>query len=230
MGIYAIGDLHLSLKKQKSMDRFGEIWVNHEKKIQKNWTKIIKEEDTIVLLGDNSWATHLEDARPDLEWICCLKGKKIIICGNHDYWWSSTSKLQKEFPHLLFLKNDFATYGQIAICGTRGWLCPNDTYYTPSDFKIYNREQTRLKFSINKAIQAGYESIVLFLHFPPTNDKKEHSAFMEIIKQYPQIKKVVYAHLHGQHCFDASITGIYKNVEYFLVSSDYLNFKPKKII
>ena len=230
MGLYAIGDLHLSFKKEKTMDKFGENWVNHDKKIQKNWIETVKEEDTIVLLGDTSWAVHLEDVRPDLEWISSLEGKKIVVNGNHDYWWSSTSRLQKEFPNFLFLKNDFTVYKTTALCASRGWLCPNDTYYTPNDLKIYNREQMRLKLSINRAVQAGYETIILFLHFPPTNDKKENSGFMEIIKQYPQIKKVVYAHLHGKDSFDASIKGVHENIEYFLVSSDYLDFKPKRIL
>lgn len=230
MSLFAIGDLHLSFGTDKPMDIFGQHWVEHYKKIEKNWKETVTQEDTVLIAGDISWALRLEQVKPDLDFVQSLPGKKILIAGNHDYWWSSTAKIQSLYQEMKFIRNDFDKYGDIAICGSRGWLCPNDMYYMPQDEKIYKREQIRLKNSIESALRAGYQKIVLLLHFPPTNDKKENSAFLELIHQYPEIKWVVYGHLHGETSFHTSIEGNDKGVEYYLVSCDYLDFKLLKIL
>lgn len=229
MGLYAISDLHLSYSVNKPMDVFGSQWENHDQKLKERWLKTIGAEDTVLLPGDLSWGKRLEEARLDLEWIQNLPGKKILVRGNHDYWWNSTSKVQAMFPTLFFLKNSYYDYQGIAICGTRGWICPNDTYFTKQDEKIYKREQTRLSLSLQAAVEKGYQCIYLMLHFPPVNDKREPSAFLEIIKKYPQIKKIIFGHLHNISPLDQSYQGIWNGWDYRLVSADYLDFWPKKL-
>lgn len=229
MGLYAISDLHLGFAIGKTMDCFGGQWVGHTKKIEHNWRETVKEEDTILLPGDLSWAGNLADATTDLKWIQSMPGKKVLMAGNHDYWWHSTSRLKESFPDMVFLRHDFFAYGEIAVCGSRGWLCPNDTYYTQEDEKIYQREQIRLKKSIETAIKSGFSEIYLMMHFPPTNDKKEWSGFLDIISAYPQITKIIYGHLHGEDSFGTSYEGLIDGREYYLVSGDYLKFWPLRI-
>jgi len=230
MSLYAIGDLHFGQSLEKPMDIFGENWKNHEQKIVDHWNKVVKEEDTVLIAGDISWGMRIEEARPHLDTIACLPGRKICIEGNHDFWWSSTARVRKAFPDLIFLKNDCVFYEDIAICGSRGWICPRDTFFTPADEKIYLREQIRLKLSISEALRQGAKRIILFMHYPPTNDKKQASGFTEIINKYPQIEKVIYAHIHGDGAKRSSLTGRHNNAEYFFVSADYLDFCPKKIV
>ncbi len=228
MSLFVIGDLHLSFAREKPMDIFGDNWKNHEKKIEDNWKKLVTCEDTVLIPGDISWGLELEDAKPDLDFINELPGKKILISGNHDYWWSSTSKVQSRYPEMKFLKNEHTFYEDIAICGSRGWICPNDSYFTEHDRKIYNREQIRLRLSLDSAMRRGAKRIILMMHYPPTNDKKENSAFLDIIGEYP-VETVVYGHLHGTAFFGAGLQGVVNGIEYHLVSSDYLDFAPKKI-
>lgn len=229
MALYAIGDLHLSLGKHKPMDIFGEHWKNHDEKIKKHWLENVNDSDTILLAGDISWGIDMVEAKPDLDLINSLPGKKIMITGNHDYWWSSVSKLNYAYPEIYFIRNDFTVYKDIAICGSKGWLCPNDTYFTDQDKKIYNRERARLKMSIQSAVNAGYKKIIVMMHYPPTNDKKEESAFTELFNQYDEIKQVIYGHLHGKGSFHSSLEGIRYGIKYSLISSDYLDFELLKI-
>lgn len=229
MGLYAISDLHLSFAKEKPMDIFGEQWKNHSQKIKENWEKTITHEDTVLLPGDLSWGNNMEEAKEDLFFINSLPGKKILLSGNHDHWWHSTAKCSLAFPDMVFLKNSFFLYEGIAVCGSRGWICPNDTYFTQQDIKLYKREQTRLKMSLDAAMRMGQKEIFVMMHFPPTNDKKELSEFVSIFHQYP-VKKVIYGHLHGENSFHSSYEGMVDGIEYHLVSCDYLDFKPKKIL
>lgn len=228
MSLYAISDLHLSLFKDKPMDIFGENWYNHSEKIKNNWQNIITDEDTILIAGDISWAKTMEEFQPDLEFIQKLNGNKIFIMGNHDYWWGSTQKLNAISDKMTFLKADICDYDKIAVCGTRGWLCPNDSFYTSHDEKIYKRECNRLKTALDMAIQKGYNDIYVMLHYPPVNDKQENSAFKELIEEY-KVKKVIYGHLHGTSSFKTGIQGKVDGVEYILTSCDFLDFMPVKI-
>lgn len=229
MGLFAIADLHLGQALGKPMDIFGEVWRNHTEKLRENWKKCVGPEDTVLIPGDISWAMNIEEARPDLEFIISLPGRKILLSGNHDYWWSSVNRIRSAFPELTFLRNDFSYYGDVAICGTRGWLCPNDSHYTSHDEKLYRREQIRLRLSLNSAWEAGFRRIIVMTHYPPTNDQKEPSGFTGLCEEYG-VEKVVYGHLHGEGAFSASVRGLFRGIEYTLVSADAVKFVPKKIL
>ncbi|MBR4283926.1 MAG: metallophosphoesterase [Anaerotignum sp.] len=229
MALYAIADLHFSFSTNKPMDIFGEHWKNHSQKIIDNWKNIVTEEDTVLLPGDLSWGMRIDEAAADLDVIYSLPGRKILLGGNHDYWWKSSSRLEACYPGMRFLKNDFDTYENWAVCGTRGWLCPNDVRFTEQDKKIYEREQVRLRLSLDAAMRNGAENIILMMHYPPMNDKKEDSAFTELFKEYP-IRKVVYGHLHGEASHATGFEGERYGVEYELVAADYIDFCPKRIL
>lgn len=229
MGLFAIADLHFSFSVDKPMDIFGEHWKKHSQKIIENWKEVVSEEDTVLLPGDLSWGMRIDEAAADLDVIYQLPGRKILLGGNHDYWWKSSSKLEARYLGMRFLKNDFDTYGDWAVCGTRGWLCPNDVRFTEQDKKIYEREQVRLRLSLDAAMRKGAEKIILMMHYPPMNDKKEDSAFTEIFKEYP-IRKVVYGHLHGETSHATGFEGERYGIEYELVAADYLDFCPKRIL
>jgi len=229
MALFAISDLHLSRARDKKMDVFGENWKDHDIKIEHNWRSLIKENDTVILGGDISWAMRLDEAIVDLDFVDKLPGRKIIHSGNHDYWWDSTSKLNTMFESISFLKNNFFTYNDYAICGSRGWLCPNDSHFSAHDEKIYKREALRCALSFDKAAESGYNKFIFTLHFPPTNDKKEKSGFLEIAEKY-QPHTVLYGHLHGVSSFNASIQGEIGGIFYKLVSADYIDFCPVKIL
>lgn len=231
MSLYAIADLHLSFAAPKPMDIFGSGWDNHVQRLEENWKKTVMEADTVLIPGDISWAMDLKDAVPDLAFLQALPGQKILLPGNHDYWWESLSKLHHQFPDLKFLKNNFYPYRQgWAVCGARGWTCPNEKQFTVHDKKCYNREQIRLRLSLDAALRAGFEQIVVMLHYPPTNEKKEPSGFTEIFDAYPQVKKVVYGHLHGQGAQYAGLRGRVNRVDYILAAGDYLDFTPLEIL
>ena len=228
MSIFAISDLHLSLYKNKTMDIFGDNWKNHHLKLKENWFSYVNSDDTVLIPGDISWSKTMSEFSPDINFIHSLPGKKIIVSGNHDYWWGSTAALNELYDDIFFLKNNFYPFENFALCGTRGWLCPNDTYFTSHDKKIYKREVGRLKLSLDMAINSGFDRIIVMLHYPPTNDKKESSLFVDVIKQYP-VEKVIYGHLHGNESFYSSYHGSIDKIEYILVSADFLDFKPVKI-
>lgn len=226
MKIYAIGDLHLPGGLNKSMERFG--WKNHQQKIFQDWDERVQEEDLVLLAGDISWAMNLEDAALDLQEISRRRGKKIMIKGNHDYWWASLTKMQQRFPAISFLYNNYFRFADYAICGTRGWLCPNDVWFGSEDLKIYRREINRLRLSLQEAKKNGAEKIICMIHYPPTNDKFEKSGFTDLFQEYG-VEKVIYGHLHGEESFSAGIQGYHEGIEYFLVSCDYLGFRLKTI-
>jgi len=228
MSLYTISDLHLGLNIEKPMDVFGEKWKDHPKKIRENWTKMIKEEDTVLISGDISWSLKAEDSVYDLDWIDELPGKKIIGKGNHDYWWSSITKLNSMYENTKFLQNNYYVYKNYAICGTRGWICPNANNFTKKDEKIFKRELIRLKLSLDEAKKNGFTKIIVMLHYPPTNEKLEESEMIKIFKEYG-VCKVIYGHLHGPALYRELYEGHIDGIEYILTSADYLNFSPKKI-
>lgn len=228
MALYAISDLHLSLSAEKPMDIFGENWYKHHEKIKANWLESITEEDTVLIGGDISWSMKIEDGKKELQWIHELPGKKIIIKGNHDYWWSSISKLNSMFDDMNFIQNNHFNYEDIGICGTRGWICPGTDRFEEADLKIYNRELNRLRLSLDSARKAGYTKIIAMIHYPPTNEKFEDSGFTEIFKEY-SIEKVIYGHLHGPFYYKV-LNGVKGDTEYILTSCDYINFKPIRLI
>lgn len=228
MGLFAISDLHLAFTQDKPMDIFGEKWCNHDEKIKQNWIEKVGEEDTVLIAGDISWSMKMEDGLKDLQWIHELPGKKIISKGNHDYWWGSIKKLNGLYEDINFVQNNFFTYGEYAICGTRGWNPPSEGKYTEHDKKIYSREQIRLRLSLDNAVKAGYKKIIVMIHFPPVNDKFEESDFTKIFKEY-NVEKVIYGHLHGPS-LRRVYEGINDEIEYIMTSCDYINFDPIKIL
>jgi predicted phosphohydrolase len=229
MSIYAIADLHLSLSGEKPMDIYGGEWVDHVKKTEANWRRAVGEGDTVLIAGDSSWALKQKDAEPDLRWIAALPGKKLLIRGNHDLWWTSVSRLNALDPSMCFLQNTHCEAEGIAICGSRGWICPGDSHFKAEDKKIYARELRRLEMSLASAEKAGLARKIAMLHFPPTNDRKEASGFVDLMRAYG-VSRVVYGHLHGADVFGRSIRGAHYGAEYNLVSLDYLACAPLKLV
>ncbi len=227
MSIYAISDLHLSFSEgvEKPMGVFGPEWVNHAERTKENWMKTVSEEDTVILAGDLSWGIRIEEAMDDLDWLAALPGKKVLIKGNHDLWWTSINKLNKLYENIFFVQNNYSLVGDVAICGTRGWICPGDNDFTAHDENIYKRELLRLRFSLEEAIKGGHTTIIGALHFPPTNDKMQGSGFTDLFTEYG-VKKVVYGHLHGKEAFSNGLEAILNGVEYRLVSLDRLKCEP----
>lgn len=240
MSIFAIGDLHLSIHEniEKPMDIFGGPWIGHVKKLQTEWDASLTGDDTMIIPGDISWALKLNEAMADLEWIHQRPGRKLLFKGNHDLWWSSTSRLNKLYSDIIFIQNDYFSLGDVAVCGSRGWVSPgNDPGnedYKLQDIKIYKRELLRLKMSLDAASADGFGKggkgrILGVLHFPPTNDRKEASGFTDLFTEYG-VSTVIYAHLHGSDNFARGLKGLFNGVDYKLVSLDYLKGKPVQIL
>jgi uncharacterized protein len=227
MGLYAISDLHLALSGEKPMDIFGEKWIKHDEKIKDNWLLKVKEEDTVLIAGDISWSIKMEEGLKELMWIHNLPGKKILIKGNHDYWWQGISKLNELYNDMNFIQNNFFTYEEYAICGTRGWVSPGENY-TSHDRKIYDREIIRLKLSLDAAVNEGYKKLIVMVHYPPTNERFSETEFIKVFKEY-NVEKVIYGHLHGPS-FSNILQGNVDGVEYILTSADYIDFNPIKIL
>ena len=224
--VFSISDLHLSFDQEKPMDIFGENWHNHADKIATDWLKKVAKDDIILIPGDISWGLKLEEAITDLEFIDKLPGRKIIIKGNHDYWWSSYSKI-KQLPlkTIDFIQNNSILAYGISYCGTRGWLLPEDGLLSEEDEKIYKRELQRLELSLKRAES---NHIVVLLHYPPFAKNGEASEFVQLMMSYG-VEKCVYGHIHRHFENRSFIEGIYQGIEYKLVSCDYLNFKLAQI-
>lgn len=224
MALYAIGDLHLCLGAPKPMDVFGGAWVGYMEKLR-HGLSVIGPEDTTVLLGDLSWALDLESAREDFAWINTIPGRKIILKGNHDYWWSTAAKFRKfceenRFWNMELLNNNFFEYGGYAICGTRGWFFDEDRS-GQHDEKIFKRELIRLEASLKAA---GDREKLVFLHYPPRYQGYSCPEILELLKKY-QVRQCFYGHLHGgSHRLAAQ--GLWDGVDFRLVSADYLDFRP----
>lgn len=226
MSVYAIGDLHLSGSLNKSMDMFGENWIGHWDKIQDSWRSLVSDDDWVLVPGDISWAMHLEEAIPDLQEIGDLPGQKILLKGNHDYWWQSLSKINAVLPPSIhLLQNNCIDIGDVVVCGTRGWSVPGSSEFLEQDRKIYNREVERLKLSIKGA--KDREKLVI-THYPPYNDKCEFNEFIDVFMEY-DIKRVLFGHIHGKGLWNLKEGNIF-GVDFSCVSCDYLNFKLKKIL
>lgn len=234
MSIYVIADLHLSFTQNKPMNIFGDNWTNHEEKIKQNWLEKVKPDDTVILPGDFSWATYLEDTKLDFEYLNNLPGKKILLKGNHDYWWTTLTSMRKfisdnNFENIDFLYNNSYLVEDKIIVGTRGWVLQD----TEESRKMINRENERLKLSLKNAIENFGEDkeIIVFMHYPPLSSKNLlnnlHLEFYKTMKQF-DVKRCYYGHLHGNSHMDA-IEGEIGGIDFNLVSADYLDFKVQKI-
>lgn len=228
MALYAISDLHLAFTTDKPMDIFGEKWFKHDEKIKENWINNISEDDTVLIAGDISWSMRSEDSKIDLDWIDSLPGKKIISKGNHDYWWSGISKLNNMYENTKFIQNNFYSYKDFAICGSRGWILEDSDKFTQKDKKILDREIIRFKLSLDSAKKSGFDKIIVMMHYPPMNEKKEESTFTKLFKEY-DVQKVIYGHLHGPSLRNV-LNKEHDGIEYIMTSSDFLNFNPIKIL
>lgn len=225
MAMYAIGDLHLSFGTEKPMDVFGELWNKHYEKIKYNWNGIVRDEDTVLIPGDISWGMKLTEALPDLDFVHKLNGRKILIKGNHDYWWGSITKLNSIYDDMYFIQNTYASYQDYGICGTRGWISINGE---EQDEKIYKRELLRLKMSLDLAIKNGYKKIIVMMHYPPVTKISKSIEFIDLLSNYP-VEKLIYGHVHNDSK-DICINGIYRNIEYICTSCDIINFNPVRIL
>lgn len=234
MSIYTIGDLHLSFRENKPMNIFGENWTNHEQKIKEDWLKKVKEEDLVVLPGDFSWATYLKDTDLDFEYINNLPGKKLLLKGNHDYWWTTLNKLrtfieEEKFSNIDFIYNNAYEFENKIIVGTRGWSFGE----SEEDKKLAKREAMRLELSINegKKLYGEEKEIIAFMHYPPIINahiaKNEPSDYVRVMQKYG-IKKCFYGHLHSTSIREA-VEGNYFGIEFKLVSADGVDFKLIKI-
>lgn len=229
MAVFAISDLHLSFSTNKPMTIFGGHWEDYEQRIKESWLAQVKPEDIVLIGGDISWAMHLPEVKPDLDFISELPGRKFMIKGNHDFWWTSLTKLKSGWPEIEFMHNNAFLVDNIAIAGSRGWVCPNSREFSKDDLKIYNRELVRFENSLKQAKKLGGEALIAMLHYPPTNEKFEDSGFTALCETYG-VSHLIYGHLHSVEGFKVGIKGERGGVHYHLTSCDYLSFEVKQIL
>lgn len=230
MKVFAIGDLHLPGGTGKTMDRFGEHWRGHDRKVFDAWEKTVADEDVVLIVGDTSWAMRLEDAMPDLDRIGKMPGLKLLVKGNHDFWWESKSKMSRVLhPSFKILHSSSIIVNRIAVVGTRGWTCPNDSHFEEQDARIYERELGRLRTALASlhGREDQFDELIVALHYPPTNAAYEPSGFTALIDEYGA-SVCVYGHLHGDDIRTA-LTGLRGKTKYFLVSADAASFAPAEI-
>ncbi|MGI5899310.1 MAG: metallophosphoesterase [Christensenellales bacterium] len=219
MRIFAIGDLHLpGGSENKSMDIFGELWESHFDKIKSDWIERVSQEDVVLIPGDISWAMFFEDALHDIDAICALPGSKILLKGNHDFWWNSITRLRQILHGQTYaLQNDALIFGGVAFAGSRGWEKMGE------DGKIQRREIIRMELSLKAASAKSPERIVAMTHYPPFDENGGESAMTRLFQEYG-VSDAVYGHLHGEGAKNA-IVGERGGVRYHLAACDYLGFK-----
>lgn len=230
MKFYAISDLHISTNTNKPMDVFGGNWVGYLDKIKYDWEQKVTEDDVVLIGGDISWAMDIDDARKDIESIAHLKGTKVLIKGNHDYWWSGIGKVRDMLPEgFIALQNDSVKIGNVVVCGSRCWSVPGSPDFNEQDMKIYLRETERLKLSLHSAAKLMQEGdkLLALIHYPPFNVKRENSAFTDIFEQN-KVDAVVYGHLHGRSVRADKLV-IRNGIKYYLTSCDQVDNKLTEI-
>ena len=226
MKVFAISDLHLSINNPKPMDIFGPVWEGYLETIEKDWSDKVSDDDIVLISGDISWAMRLSEAKPDLEYVCGLKGHKFIIKGNHDYWWSSIGEIRKNLTNNTYaIQNDAVKIGNYIICGSRGWIIPDNNIREPQDEKIYRRELIRMELSLRtmNTLRTNNEKVVVMTHFPPFNSKIEDNEMMDLFKKY-NVNVVVYGHLHS---YDKKQKKVLEKdgIKYYLTSCDLVGNK-----
>ncbi len=246
MSLYAIGDLHLHFQSElKAPGQLLEpVWKDHEERLKRNCEKLIRPDDTLVLVGDHSWGRNMTECEKDLEYINKLPGRKILLRGNHDMFWDAkkTKVLNQQFEgKLFFLQNNYASYQDYAIVGTKGYTFEGPFYVRRNKIigwdeaaeanavKLIEREMERLRVSFEAARNDGFSRFIMFLHYPPTNVMERNSDFTAIAEEY-RVEQVIYAHCHGEHRFHDSIEGRHHGVLYRLVSGDYLKWMPQQLL
>lgn len=247
MSLYAIGDLHLHFQSElKAPGQIHEkVWRDHEKHFAENCRKLIKDDDTLVLVGDHSWGKNMSECEPDLAYIEALPGRKILLRGNHDMFWDAkkTEKLNALYEgRLYFLQNNYYAYEDYALVGTKGFCFEGpfmvDRFGNIRDWdrraeaqaeKLVNREIERLEASFAAAKADGYRKFIMFLHYPPTDIRQTNSLFTKIAEKN-NVSQVIYGHCHGEQRFHDSIRGKKRGIRYALVSGDCLYWQPMKIL
>ncbi len=235
MALFAISDLHLAIGMDKPMDIFGLHWENHVRQIEQAWNTLISADDTVVIPGDISWGMTLDQAMPDFEFLDRLPGKKIILKGNHDYWWSSVTKIERFFEEkklwsIRLLKNNcFRVDDSILLCGTRGWILPCENSFRQSDEIIFKRELGRLNTSLTQArtLQAPEDQIIVALHYPPLLPTCLETEFTRMMEEF-QVKRCLFGHIHGngkERAYEGERNGVF----YQNISADKLAFKPLRL-
>lgn len=249
MRVFAIGDVHLpGGPRAKSMDRFGEIWRDHVGVIERNWQEMATPDDVLLIVGDLSWAMKIEEAAEDLAWLKRLRGKVVVIRGNHDFWWSGIARVRAALAPVVALQHDFVLLGPVAIVGTRGWQCPGamgsadamvdrdggdagSFVYTENDRVIYQREAVRLKLGLDALKKSGarYEKSIVALHYPPMNPAHEPSEFTALIDELGA-DVCVHGHLHGAASIATAFQGRRGKTEYHCVSADAVAMRPRLLL
>ena len=231
MKVFSISDLHLSGLADKPMDVFGSGWEGHFEKIKKDWNDKVSNEDIVLICGDISWGTDLEEGLYDLKSLTCLKGKKVFIRGNHDYWWNGITKLRHAAPDdtFYFLQNDCVKFENIIICGSRGWTCPGSSDFTEHDLTLYKREAERFKLcfnEVNKVREEG-DKLLVMIHYPPFSQKSPESDFTKLFEEQ-KADKVIFGHIHGENYFP--FRTVKNGIEYVLTSCDKVGFTLQRIL
>lgn len=225
MRLFAIADPHLSRASPKPMDVFGGNWEGHPDAFFQGWRETVADEDLVLVPGDVSWAMRLDEALVDLMDIAALPGRKVLLRGNHDYWWPSISKLRRALPEGMYaIQNDALALDGVVVAGTRGWVCPGSRGFTPEDERVYLREVERLSLSLAAAGRLEGDYRVVMLHFPPTNARLEPSGFTELIERYAP-DALAFGHVHGE---EPALTRLPGTAVHF-VAADALGFKPRLI-
>jgi len=235
MAVFAISDLHLAIGMDKPMDIFGLNWENHVRQIENAWNTLVLPEDTVVIPGDISWGMTLAQAAPDFAFLEQLPGKKIILKGNHDYWWSSVTKIERFFAEegfssIRLLKNNcFRVDLHVLLCGTRGWILPCDNAYKKSDDIIFKRELGRLETSLSQAadLREPGDRIVVAMHYPPLLPACLETEFTRMMESF-RVERCLFGHVHG-NMKDRSYEGEQNGVSYKNISADKLAFKPLRL-
>ncbi len=226
MRLFAIADPHLSRADPKPMTIFGETWQGHPEAFFDGWRKVVQADDLVLVPGDLSWAMRFEDALLDLTDIASLPGRKVILRGNHDYWWPSISKLRRGLPEGMYaVQNDAIALDGVVIAGTRGWACPGSRGFTEQDDKIYRREVERLELSLRAAERLGGDYRVVMLHFPPTNPRLEPSEFTRVLRRAAP-DALVFGHVHGD---SEGVLERLDAIDVHFVAADALGFVPRLI-
>jgi predicted phosphohydrolase len=231
MKIFSISDLHLSGMSDKPMDVFGSGWENHFEKIKTDWRNKVSDEDIVLIAGDISWGTTLEEGLYDLNSLKDLKGKKVFIRGNHDYWWNGITKLRRAAPDdtFYFLQNDCVKFGNVVICGSRGWCCPGSADFTERDERLYKREAERFKLCFGQVekVRSDGDILIAMIHYPPFSQKSSTTDFTRMFEEY-RVDKAVFGHVHGEIFFP--FRTVKNGIEYILTSCDKVGFTLQRIL
>lgn len=230
MKIFAISDLHLSINSEKPMDIFGPVWENYLESIEKDWKDKVSKDDIVLIPGDISWAMRLDEAKEDLEYLKSFKGHKFIIKGNHDYWWSSIGELRSNLDeNLIAIQNDAYKIENIIVCGSRGWVVPENGEQEVQDEKIFKRELIRMELSLRhmNTLRLEGDKVVVMTHFPPFNYRLEDNEMLKLFEKY-QVNVVVFGHLHN-YDKKQKLQFQRNGINYYLTSCDLVENKLVEI-